>query len=155
MQAVFDHLTALIAANPAVGEWYTTIVRFLFPVLALLILLRAIRSLLRVPHTPETWAQLSMPNGAPAPLTHWENIIGRSRFADVVLNYPSISRQHAALIRGEDAVWTVYDLDSKGGTLVNGEKIADEFYTLSDADIQDGAILIKKGKKVFHRVQIG
>ena len=123
MQAVFDHLTALIAANPAVGEWYTTIVRFLFPVLALLILLRAIRSLLRVPHTPETWAQLSMPNGAPAPLTHWENIIGRSRFADVVLNYPSISRQHAALIRGEDAVWTVYDLDSKGGTLVNGEKI--------------------------------
>lgn len=123
MQAVFDHLTALIAANPAVGEWYTTIVRFLFPVLALLILLRSIRSLLRVPHTPETWAQLSMPNGAPAPLTHWENIIGRSRFADVVLNYPSISRQHAALIRGEDAVWTVYDLDSKGGTLVNGEKI--------------------------------
>ena len=42
-----------------------------------------------------------------------------------------------------------------GGVLVNGEKIADEFYTLSDADIQDGAILIKKGKKVFHRVQIG
>ncbi|MBU5627630.1 FtsW/RodA/SpoVE family cell cycle protein [Oscillibacter sp. MSJ-2] len=123
MQAGFDHLTALIAANPAVGEWYTTIVRFLFPVLALLILIRAIRSLLRVPHTPETWAQLSMPNGAPAMLTHWENIIGRNRFADVVLNYPSISRQHAALIRDKDAVWTVYDLDSKGGTLVNGEKI--------------------------------
>ena len=123
LQTGFDNLIALLAANPAIGEWYTTVARFLFPVLALLILIRAIRSLLRVPHTPETWAQLSMPNGAPAPLTHWENIIGRSKFADVVLNYPSISRQHAALIRQEDETWMVYDLDSKGGILVNGEKV--------------------------------
>jgi cell division protein FtsW (lipid II flippase) len=36
------------------------------------------------------------------------------------LTYPSISRQHAALCRGEDAEWTVYDLNSKGGTKVNG-----------------------------------
>lgn len=31
----------------------------LFPILSVLILARAIRSLLRVPHTPEVWAQLS------------------------------------------------------------------------------------------------
>ena len=39
------------------------------------------------------------------------------------LNYPSVSRQHAALCRGEDEDWTLYDLGSKGGTAVNGEPV--------------------------------
>ena len=99
-------------------------VRFLFPALAVLILYRAVRSLLRIPHTPENWGQLSLPNGTSLPLTHWENILGRSKTADIYLNYPSISRQHAALCRGEDENWTLYDLGSKGGTAVNGEKVA-------------------------------
>ena len=105
------------------GQWYMAFIRFVFPVLAILIVFRAVRSLLRIPHTPETWGQLSLPNGTPILLTHWENIIGRSKNADVYLNYPSISRQHAALCRGEDEDWTVYDLDSKGGTLVNGRPV--------------------------------
>jgi cell division protein FtsW (lipid II flippase) len=100
-------------------------VRFVFPVLALFILLRAIRSLLRIPHTPEIWGQLSLPNGTPIQLTHWENIIGRGQTADVFLNYPSISRQHAALCRNDDDDWTLYDLGSTGGTFVNGEQIED------------------------------
>lgn len=109
-----------LAGHPMAGVWYTAVVRVLFPVLAVLILLRAVRSLLRIPRTPETWGQLSLPNGSPLLLTHWENIIGRGKTADVYLNYPSISRQHAALCRGEDGVWRVYDLGSKGGTMVNG-----------------------------------
>lgn len=125
LQSLLDRLTALLAAQPAVGLWFSAVVRFLFPVLALLILLRAIRALLRVPHTPETWGQLNLPNGAPIPLTHWENIIGRGKSADVFLNYPSISRQHAALCRGDDDIWTLYDLGSKGGTRINGESVAD------------------------------
>ena len=123
LQAALDTVTAWLAANPLAGAWYTAIVRFLFPVLAVLILYRAVRSLLRMPHTPETWGQLSLPNGAPLLLTHWENIIGRGKTADVYLNYPSVSRQHAALCRGENGEWTVYDLGSKGGTLVNGEAV--------------------------------
>ena len=122
-QAALNAVTAWLAANPLAGAWYTAIVRFLFPVLAVLILYRAVRSLLRIPHTPETWGQLSLPNGTPLLLTHWENIIGRGKTADVYLNYPSISRQHAALCRGETGEWTVYDLGSKGGTLVNGEAV--------------------------------
>lgn len=124
LQSMLDALTTFLEANPLVTGWYSLIVRFVFPVLAVLILLRAIRSLLRVPHTPEIWGQLSLPNGTPVLLTHWENIIGRSKTADVLLNYPSISRQHAALCRGEDERWTLYDLGSKGGTLLNGERIA-------------------------------
>ncbi len=123
LQALLDRVCALLAAYPMAGEWYMALVRVLFPVLAVLILYRAVRSLLKIPHTPETWGQLSLPNGTPIPLTHWENILGRSRTADVYLNYPSISRQHAALCRGESEAWTVYDLDSKGGTLVNGERV--------------------------------
>ncbi|MCI8398693.1 MAG: FtsW/RodA/SpoVE family cell cycle protein [Oscillibacter sp.] len=124
-QGPLSALTALLSEHPALGVWYTAFIRFLFPILALLILGRAVRSLLRIPHTPETWGQLSLPNGAPIPLTHWENIIGRGGFADVRLNYPSISRQHAALCRGEDGAWTIYDLDSKGGVRVNGELVED------------------------------
>ena len=33
------------------------------------------------------------------------------------------SRQHAALCRNEEGEWTLYDLDSKGGVLLNGEKV--------------------------------
>lgn len=122
-QSALDAVTGLLAAYPLAGEWFTAFVRFLFPALAILILYRAVRSLLRIPHTPETWAQLSLPNGTALPLTHWENILGRAKTADVQLNYPSVSRQHAALCRGEGEAWTLYDLDSKGGTTVNGERV--------------------------------
>ena len=122
-QTLLDGLTAFLAAHPLAVEWYTAFVRFLFPALAVLILYRAIRSLLKIPRTPETWGQLSLPNGAPIPLTHWENILGRGRTADIHLNYPSVSRQHAALCRGEDDTWTIYDLGSKGGTAVNGKAV--------------------------------
>lgn len=95
----------------------------MFPVLALLILIRSIRSLLTVPHLPEVWAYLTLPNGSGEPLTHWENILGRGGACDVVLNYPVVSRQHAALIRREDDTWTVHDLGSTGGVTVNGAAV--------------------------------
>ena len=123
-QGPFQALADLLAAHPLVGAWYTTLSRFVFPVLALLILIRAIRSLITVPHLPEVWAYLTLPNGAQVPLTHWENILGRAESCDVTVNYPVVSRQHAALVRAEDDSWTVYDLDSKGGVSVNGAPVA-------------------------------
>ena len=125
MQELPAQAVSWLAAHPAAVEWYTAVVRLVLPVLSALILLRAVRSLLRVPHTPEVWGQLSLPNGSGLPLTHWENILGRSKSADIQLNYPSISRQHAALCRGEDGGWTLYDLGSKGGTAVNGRPVTD------------------------------
>ena len=123
LQTALDTVTGFFAAYPIAVSWYTAFIRFIFPVLAVLILFRAVRSLLKIPHTPETWGQLSLPNGAPMLLTHWENIIGRGKNCDVFLNYPSISRQHAALCRSEEGEWTIYDLGSKGGTLVNGQPV--------------------------------
>ena len=76
-----------------------------------------------MPCLPEVWAYLTLPNGANQPLTHWENILGRGASCDVVLNYPVVSRQHAALIRNKDDSWTAYDLNSKGGVAVNGKPV--------------------------------
>ena len=126
MQELFSALSLWLSAHPLITGWYTAIARLLFPVLSALILVRAIRSLLRIPHTPEVWAQLSLPGGGSIPLTHWENILGRGKSVDAILNYPSISRQHAALCRGEDGAWTVYDLGSKGGTAVNGTPVTEQ-----------------------------
>lgn len=155
MQAALDTVTALLAENPMVGAWYTAIVRWLFPVLAILILYRAVKSLLRIPHTPETWGQLSLPNGSPILLTHWENIIGRGKTADVYLNYPSISRQHAALCRGKEEDWRIYDLGSKGGTLVNGEPIkASAPVKLGDTIILGGVPLVFLPQTIAEREEL-
>ncbi|MDR0885491.1 MAG: tyrosine--tRNA ligase [Clostridiales Family XIII bacterium] len=40
----------------------------------------------------------------------------------------------------------------QGGLSIDGEKVLDSGLYLTDADFKDGSILIKKGKKVFHRV---
>ena len=125
LESSFLALVALLTEQVLLCAWYTAIVRIVCPVLAVLILYRAIKSLLQMPNTPEIWGQLSLPNGASVPLTHWENIIGRAGAADVQLNFPSISRQHAAVCRGEDGCWHIYDLGSKGGTQVNGQPVQD------------------------------
>ena len=41
-----------------------------------------------------------------------------------------------------------------GGVSVNGNKVEDEFLELGPADVQDGTILLRKGKKVYHKVVI-
>ena len=123
LQILLDRLTFFLEEHSMIGIWYTAFVRFFFPVLAVMIPYRAIRSLLKIPHTPEIWGQLSLPNGTPMFLTHWENIIGRGKTADVRLSYPTVSRQHAAVCRDEWEHWTVYDLGSKGGVQVSGEPV--------------------------------
>ena len=45
LQHALDVLSGFLAENPLVGAWYTTVVRFVFPLLALMILVGAIRSL--------------------------------------------------------------------------------------------------------------
>ena len=58
LQQLLDRLTALLAEKPLIGAWYTTVVRFVFPLLALMILVGAIRSLWKVKHPDEVWGYL-------------------------------------------------------------------------------------------------
>ncbi len=43
-------------------------------------------------------------------------------------------------------------LISQGGILLNGEKESDASKVITLDDFKDGELLIKKGKKVFHKV---
>lgn len=134
LQRVLDLITAVLAKRPLVGAWYTTLARFIFPLLALMILVGAIRSLWRVKHPDEVWGYLRLPNGVRLPITHWENMVGRAPANDLQLEYPSVSRQHAALIRENDGSWTIYDLNSKGGIQVNDLDV-DGYAIVNDGDI--------------------
>ena len=43
-------------------------------------------------------------------------------------------------------------LINQGGVSLNDEKISDTNYVLSDDDFKDGYAILKKGKKVFHKL---
>jgi len=116
-------LDAPIGALENILHTYIFISRFILPLLAVVIIFRALKSLLRESYEPEIWAYLSLPNGSRMALYHWENTIGRAGSSDVVLNYPTLSRSHLALIRDDKAQWTAIDLGSKGGVTVNGRPL--------------------------------
>lgn len=102
---------------------YGAILRFVFPILAFIVLGRCAKSLLTFKKEPEVWAWLTLPSGDRLPVNHWENIIGRNKSSDLVLNYPTISRSHAVLTRYDDGSWSISDVGSKGGVSVGGKKV--------------------------------
>lgn len=104
-------------------EMYIALLRWLVPALSLLLLIRCARPLLTFRRAPEIWGWLYVENGQKLAITHWENVIGRSKRSDLVLDFPTVSRSHAVLNRYDDGSWTIYDADSKAGIMVNGEKV--------------------------------
>ena len=105
------------------GTPVTTILRFVFPVLALAILIRCAISLLGFRKEPEIWGHIAFEDGSRLPVTHWENIIGRTRRNDIQMNFENIYKQHAVLTRYDDGSWTIGDVGGRGGIAVNGEPI--------------------------------
>ena len=147
MEWLMDGLTQVsvfISDNaPEVFSYATLAIRLILPVFAAVIVWRCIRSLLGKDYDLEQWGQLSLPNGAVIPLNHWENIIGRSRSSDVSLQYPSVSRSHAGLIRDDRGNWRLYDLNSKSGVFLNGSRVD------GSAEIIDGDIMELGGAKMM------
>lgn len=45
-------------------------------------------------------------------------------------------------------------LINQGGISLNDEKVSDVSYVLSDSDFKDGFAILRKGKKVFHKLEI-
>ena len=102
---------------------YIALLRIIAPVLMGVILWRAGKPLLSFRKEPEIWALLRLEDGTTLPVTHWENIIGRHRRSDLVIEMPTISKNHAVLTRYDDGSWTITDTESSGGVFVNGEKM--------------------------------
>ncbi|MGI6736934.1 MAG: FtsW/RodA/SpoVE family cell cycle protein [Anaerovoracaceae bacterium] len=111
------------SSHEVLATYYTTVARWIFVVLAFYILISAIRSLLSGKNPSEIWAYLSLPDGSIQPLSHWENVVGRARSADVVIDIMTVSRNHATLVRDEAGDWTFNDLGSKGGSKINGREV--------------------------------
>lgn len=133
-QSVFDRFAAFLGSGGPLLEAYCALVRYILPLLAAAIIMRCLRSMGTGEVHGECWGYLSLPNGARVPLRHWENTIGRSKSADVSLDYPTLSRSHAAVIRDDTGAWFVYDLRSKGGVLVNGSKV-EEYRRIKHGDV--------------------
>ena len=127
-----DFLNVFTQADAIYYNVFTQILRYLAPILAALLLCRCIIPLLTFRREPEIWAWLMLPDGRRLPITHWESVIGRSKRSDVVVDVPTVSRNHAVLTRYDDGSWTIADAGSKSGVRVNGKKI-----TITDVEPDD------------------
>ena len=103
---------------------YIGIMRYLLPVLVLILLFRCAKPLLTFRREPEIWAWLCLEDGKKLPITHWENVLGRSKKSDIVVDFPTVSRNHAVLTRYDDGSWSIADAHSSGGVLLNGKKVS-------------------------------
>ena len=102
---------------------FQAVLRYLMPILAALLLIRAAKPLLTFQREPEIWAWLIPEVGKRWPITHWETVIGRSKRSDLPLELPTVSRNHAVLTRYDDGTWTISDTHSKDGVYVNGKRV--------------------------------
>lgn len=115
-------------------QFLTGVLRYVLPVLALLILAVCVISLFRNRPRVHKMAQLvDQNNGSVMDITHWETSIGKSKANDVVLPLPSVSRFHAVIAKKKDG-WMVTDTFSKNGVQVNGVPV-DQRAPLADGDI--------------------
>lgn len=106
-------ITTFILGQSA--AFLANISRYVAPLLAVIIVVRCIRSMLRERYEPETWAYLYLPGDVMLPLRHWECIIGSARSVDACIEHPSLQKLHACLVRSAAGEWTVYDLGAGGG----------------------------------------
>ena len=119
-----DFLQTVLSKDLAFTNSYLAVFRFLAPLLAIILLCRCCRPLLTFRKEPEIWGFLCIKDGKKQAITHWESVIGRHRKSDLVVDFPTVSRNHAVLTRYDDGSWTITDTGSKDGVRVNGKKIA-------------------------------
>src|SRR5262249_27978826 len=85
-----------------------------------------------------------MPSGEKleVPVNQPEIVLGKAPHNKVVLNDPTVSGTHAALLM-RDGGYSIVDLGSSNGTFVNGTRLTTEAWTLQHGDkIQLGKVLL-------------
>ena len=117
------NIEAINEADNSGGLLFTAVARWVLIALALFILVKSIWSLLRSKSPSEVFAYLHIEPDMNVPINHWENIIGRGKKSDIIIDDPSISRIHGTLSRDDSGRWMYRDLGSKNGALINGREI--------------------------------
>ena len=112
--------------------FFVGMLRYLMPFLAFVILFRCGKPLMTFRQEPEIWAWINLKDGTQYPITHWESVIGKSRYCDVTIKEDTVSRNHAVLTRYDDGRWTIRDIGSKNGVQVNGKSV--EISALTEKD---------------------
>jgi pSer/pThr/pTyr-binding forkhead associated (FHA) protein len=105
-------------------ETILSVNRFALPLLGLGIAAACALRLLRrrkIQAAPQA-SLLNTVNHDRLPLARFENSLGRSRYCDVVLNYPAVSRFHAVIARRREG-WVIIDTGSSGGTMLDGQPV--------------------------------
>ncbi len=120
LHEVFD---LVLASRDTYAAVFLAISRYLVPGLGLWLLLHCARPLISFRREPEIWAWLKFSDGSQVAVTHWENVIGRSKSSDITIALSTVSRNHAVLTRYDDGSWTISDASSKTGTWVNGDRV--------------------------------
>ena len=135
---------------------YLFVLRFSLPILALFVVIRSARSLLGFRREPEVWAWLRLPSGELLPVTHWENLIGRKKNADIVLNEPSISKNHAVLTRHDDGTWSITDIGGRSYVEVRGTQVMESLVDYGDViTLADVEVTLEPVSKEEARLQSG
>ena len=170
LQLIFTQLAAQVKAAVAAETEHVVltvldtvlpvacgVLRVLAVVVAIIILIRCVLSLVREKTGKEIWGWLAMNDGTQLDLRHWENTVGRGGFSDVVLDFPTVSRSHIALLRDDKGNWKLQPLQTKNGTRVNGKPVEHtvpiktgdiidlggmplEFYAISDQEEREQAM---------------
>ena len=126
------YLANVLAKNLTLASSYVAVFRMIAPLLAIAILWRCCKPLLTFRREPEIWGFLCIKDGQKQPITHWESIIGRHHKSDLVVDFPTVSRNHAVLTRYDDGSWSITDSGSKDGVRVNGKRITISAITPED-----------------------
>lgn len=89
-------------------------------------------------------------NGDEIDISAWEISLGRAKTCDIVLNYPTVSRFHAVIVRRGKG-WIIFDTGSKTGIRVNGEKIDRRAFIYDGDMIALGTALLRFSSPLFVR----
>ena len=126
-------IEAMQSASATYFHVLVAILRWAAPIIVGLLLLRCAWPLLTFRREPEIWAWLCMTDGKKIPVTHWENVIGRSKRSDIVIDFPTVSRSHGVLTRYDDGSWSITSTNSSKRIQVNGQDV--DIYPLQPEDV--------------------
>ena len=147
-----DFIQTLTGAQETFVNVYLAVMRFAAPILALILLWRCCKPLLTFRREPEIWAWLCLNNGDKLPITHWENTIGRHKRCDILIDFPTVSRNHAVLTRYDDGSWSITDTHSKDGVTVNGKKV--RICALNEGDVISIGGVEMQLQPITHRQEV-
>lgn len=128
-------------------DGYLLLSHYLLPGFAVMIVLLCLVALLkrRMPSLGSARIVDTL-NGKSYPIKYRETSIGRSKACDIVLNYPTVSRQHAVIVCAKEG-WYIAD-SSGAGTTVNGLKVNKRADIASGDKIGVGnAVLVFENKR--------